>query len=353
MKVLELENVSKRFSNVIAVDKVSFSVDEGEFFFLLGPSGCGKTTTLKLIGGLEKSDEGIIKIDGTIVNDIPPYKRPTATVFQNWALFPHKKIYDNVAFGLRMKKVPKGKIKNKVNEYLDLVRLKGYENRYPRQLSGGEQQRIALIRALIVEPRILLLDEPLSNLDKRLREEMRVEIKQIQKKLGITTIFVTHDQAEAMSMADQIAIMRDGKIEQIGTPMRIYNNPETEFVAKFIGETNFFFGKVSIRDEVATVKTSSGLLLSVEGKVDVSEGAEVKIFVRPEDIKILEEKIGARGTNVFDGKIIERAYMGPYVRYYVRLDNENTLFVDEKKVYPIGSKVKVKLTVDRSLCFIA
>lgn len=355
---LELINVTKKFGDVVAADAVSFQVKVGEFFFLLGPSGCGKTTTLRLIGGLEKADEGIIKIKGDVVNAVPPYKRPTATVFQNWALFPHKSVYDNIAFGLRMKKVPKGEIRKKVKEFLDLARLSGYENRMPSQLSGGEQQRVALARALITNPALLLLDEPLSNLDLRLRQQMRTEIKQIQRQTGITTIFVTHDQTEAMSMADRIAVMVDGRIEQIGTAIQMYENPKSEFVAGFIGETNFFCGKVSsIKGTKAIIKTNSGLPLIIQNETNLAEGDKVAISIRPEDVEIFKGK-GVPRENTFIGKIYQKAYLGSYARYHIRLDNENTIFVDKKiisgareRMYAIGDKINVGWKIEDCLCF--
>lgn len=350
-KILELENVLKKFGNVIAVDKVSFTVEKGEFFSLLGPSGCGKTTTLKLIAGLEKCDEGLIKIAGEIVNDVPPYKRPTATVFQNWALFPHKNIYENVAFGLRMKKIPREEIKEKVKKYLEMVRLEGYETRYPRQLSGGEQQRVALIRSLIVEPKILLLDEPLSNLDRALRQEMRVEIRRLQKQLGITAIFVTHDQTEALSMSDRIGVMYKGRIIQIGAPMDVYNKPETEFVAKFIGDTNFFLGKVvSIQESIATIKTIDGLLFNISYQNELLKGMEIRAFIRPENVAVFEEANKSNELNIFDGEIIDNEYMGTYVRHYITLEGKKIVIADEKRVYPRGSKIKVELPANSFIC---
>jgi putative spermidine/putrescine transport system ATP-binding protein len=304
-----------------------------------------------LIAGLERCNEGFIKIDGVIVNDVPPYKRPTATVFQNWALFPHKNVYENVAFGLRMKKIPKNETKEKVKTYLKMVRLDGYETRYPHQLSGGEQQRVALVRSLIVEPKILLMDEPLSNLDRALRHEMRVEIRRIQRQLGITTIFVTHDQTEALSMSDRIGVMYKGKILQIGTPNDIYDNPEAEFVAKFIGDTNFFHGKVSsIHKSVATIKTAEGLFLNIKGQSELSAGTEIRAFIRPENVIIIEGVSKSDMCNIFDGEVIDNEYMGSHVRHYVKLEGTTIIIADEKKVYPKGSKVKVELPPDRFKC---
>jgi spermidine/putrescine ABC transporter ATP-binding subunit len=354
-KALELENVSKKFGDVIAVDKVSFSVENGEFFSLLGPSGCGKTTTLRLISGLEKCDEGLIKIDGAIMNDVPPFRRPTATVFQNWALFPHKNVYENVAFGLRMRKIPENEIKEKVKKYLEMVRLTGYEKRYPRQLSGGEQQRVALIRALIIEPKILLLDEPLSNLDRALRQEMRGEIRRIQRRLGITTIFVTHDQTEALSMSDRIGVMHSGRIIQIDTPEKIYTNPKTEFVAKFIGEANFFYGVVSsIHEKTATIETSDGLLFNfnLKNQCKLLKGTKIRAFIRPEYVKILEETNASRASNTFNGVIVDHEYFGSSIRHFIMLEGKTIIFVDDKKIRPKGNEVKVQLPSDYISYFI-
>ncbi|RLB37971.1 MAG: Fe3+/spermidine/putrescine ABC transporter ATP-binding protein, partial [Deltaproteobacteria bacterium] len=241
---VELEKITKKYKNIIAVDDISLEIRHGEFLFLLGPSGCGKTTTLRIIGGLEEPTSGIVRIKGKDVNGVSPEKRDTATVFQSWALFPHKTVYENVAFGLKMRKKPKKEIRDRVRAFLEMVNLSGFEDRYPGQLSGGQKQRVALARALVVEPAVLLLDEPLSALDLKLRQQMRFEIKRIQKKINVTTIFVTHDQTEAMAMADRIVVMNRGKIEQIGTPREIYYEPQSKFTSDFIGETNFLEGTV-------------------------------------------------------------------------------------------------------------
>ncbi|WP_087036767.1 ABC transporter ATP-binding protein [Thermococcus litoralis] len=254
---------------------------QGEFLTLLGPSGCGKTTTLRIIAGFEKPDKGRVYFDDTVVNDVPPYERNIGIVFQDYALFPHMTVYDNISFGLKLRKLPKEEIRRRVSWALELVGLKGFEDRYPEQLSGGQQQRVALARALVIEPQLLLLDEPLSNLDAKIRERLRGEVKRIQKELGITTIYVTHDQEEAMAISDRIAVMSVGKIEQVGNPLDLYYNPKNEFVAKFLGlsnilEVNAEEGKAYVGNLCFEVKT--------EGRV--------KIFFRPESVYIEEGDMG-------------------------------------------------------------
>lgn len=253
----------------------------GEFLTLLGPSGCGKTTTLRIIAGFEKPDRGEIYFDDTIMNDVPPYERNIGIVFQDYALFPHMTVYDNISFGLKLRKLPKGEIRRRVLWALELVGLKGFEDRYPEQLSGGQQQRVALARALVIEPQLLLLDEPLSNLDAKIRERLRGEIKRIQKELGITTIYVTHDQEEAMAISDRIAVMSVGKIEQVGDPLDLYYNPKNEFVAQFLGLSNIL--EVNAEDGKACI----GSLC-----FEVKKEGRVKIFFRPESVYVGEGDTG-------------------------------------------------------------
>lgn len=334
MDFLELEGVTKRFGKVLAVDDASLGVKKGEFLTLLGPSGCGKTTTLRIIVGFENPDEGSVYIKGKKVNDIPPYMRNTGMVFQNYALFPHMTVYENVAFGLKMRKLKKEDIKKRVKKALELVRLPGYEKRYPKQMSGGEQQRIALARALVIEPDVLLLDEPLSNLDLKLRQQMRLEIKQIQQRVGITSIYVTHDQGEALIMSDRVAVMNQGKIMQVGTPSTIYEHPENMFVADFIGEANFFEGKISeINGHEVTVLTNDGLFLCVEctdKEENFKPNSKVSVCMRPERIDITKTRIS--GKNVFRGEVENVVYIGSNVRYHIRLDNDYTLTVNKQIV---------------------
>jgi ABC-type Fe3+/spermidine/putrescine transport system ATPase subunit len=352
---VELVGVTKRYGAVTAVENINLSVKSGEFLALLGPSGCGKTTTLKMVGGLEDATEGEIKLKGEIVNDLPPNKRDTATVFQNWALFPHKTIFDNIAFGLRMRKADRNKIKKKVSEYLELVRLQGYENRMPAQLSGGEQQRIALARALIVEPAVLLLDEPLSNLDLALRQQMRVEIKDIINKVHVTSIFVTHDQTEALGMADRIMVMSRGKIEQVGTPSEIYENPQTEFVAGFVGQPNFFYGRIKAIDEdKAIIENDNGLNLICQRNPDLKAGNRVAVSVRVENTVIC--KPAEHYENCFEGIVFQKTYLGAYVQYHVSLGNDILLTVEERMTanlpaYEIDDTIKIGWKPEDSICF--
>ena len=284
-KIIELKNITKAFDGEPVLQNVNLDIYDNEFITLLGPSGCGKTTMLRLIGGFETPDEGEVLFLGKKINDVPPYKRNVNTVFQKYALFPHLNVFENVAFPLREKKVPKGEIEAKVHEMLSLVALSGFENRAVTRLSGGQQQRVAIARALVARPQVLLLDEPLGALDLKLRKDRQVELKKIQKQTGITFVFVTHDQEEALSMSDTVVVMSEGKIHQIGTPIDIYNEPQNAFVADFIGESNILDG-VMHRDR----------LVEFAGKqfdcVDVGFGTleRVDVVIRPEDIRIIDPK---------------------------------------------------------------
>ena len=297
---VRLENVVKRFDqDVVAVDGISVEIEHGSFFAMLGPSGCGKTTTLRMIGGFEEPTEGAIYLGDTDVVGLPPYKRDVNTVFQSYALFPHMTVFDNVAFGLQRRKVDKAEIRGRVLEILELVDLKGREQRKPKQLSGGQQQRVALARALVNTPRVLLLDEPLGALDLKLRKQMQLELKRIQAEVGITFVHVTHDQEEAMTMADTIAVMNQGKIEQLGSPTDLYERPRTAFVANFLGTSNLLQGTVEGAD---AVRLGDGTLV----RVDV-RGAQgpVAVGVRPEKIRL-----GEGGVNTLAGTVRESAYIG-------------------------------------------
>ena len=287
---LEISNLTKRFGNFVALDQLNLSIDSGEFVTLLGPSGCGKSTTIRMIAGLEKPDGGSITIDGTEVSRpnmvLPPESRNMGMVFQSYAVWPHMTVFENVAFALKMRKVPKETIPGRVRQMLDLVGLGGLEHRYPTQMSGGQQQRIALARALAAEPSILLLDEPLSNLDAKLRESMRFEIRSIQQRVGITAIYVTHSQEEALTMSDRIAVLNQGKLLQVGTPEEIYHRPINRFVANFVGLANFFEGQVVGRsDGHYLVRLASGdVIRVVDNGTDHPESVEV--LVRPEEISL-------------------------------------------------------------------
>jgi spermidine/putrescine transport system ATP-binding protein len=329
---VRLERVTKRFHDVVAVDDLSLEIERGEFFSLLGPSGCGKTTTLRMIAGFEDVTAGTIYLGDADVTDRPPYRRDVNTVFQNYALFPHLNVFENVAFGLRRRHVSNADVRRRVADMLELVQLPGMERRRTNQLSGGQQQRIALARALINQPRVLLLDEPLGALDLKLRKQMQFELKRIQTEVGITFIYVTHDQEEAMTMSNRIAVMRHGRIEQLGSPEDLYERPATEFVAGFLGKSNLLDGRVANVD---------GGLASVElegagGRVHVpadglTAGASVRVGVRPEKLRITAGGADSgepADANWLDGSVIDAGYLGVSTQYEVRLGNgvEVTVF---------------------------
>jgi len=319
MVKVRLEDVTKKFGEVVAVDRMSLSTNEGEFFTLLGPSGCGKTTALRMIAGFYKPDQGRICFDNEIVNDVPPFKRNTGMVFQTYALWPHMNVFENVAYGLALRKVPRDETRERVAEALRLVGLEGFEKRLPSELSGGQQQRVALARALVIEPKVLLLDEPLSNLDAKLRVQTRVEITRLQKELGITTVYVTHDQEEALCISDRIAVIDKGKVQQVGPPTEIYEKPQTRFVADFIGVANFLRGKiVGLGAEGrAIVETEGGTRVEAVLDSDVSVGASVLLSFRPEAVQIEEEGKATGSKNLIEGKVRLASYLGDTVRYEV------------------------------------
>ncbi len=325
---VELRNVSKVFdTSVVAVDGVSLEIEPGEFFSLLGPSGCGKTTTLRMIAGFEMPTSGEIYIEGRPMGETPPFRRNVNTVFQNYALFPHMTVADNVAFGLRMKRVPRDEIARRVREALQLVRLAGFEDRYPRQLSGGQQQRVALARALINRPRVLLLDEPLGALDLKLRKEMQLELKHLQMTVGITFIYVTHDQEEALTMSDRIAVMNAGRVLQVGTPLEIYERPSNRFVADFIGESNFLDGRVvELNGQCATVLIDDHLPLPARVQDELAVGEQVTIAIRPEKIR-LHPSAGEGAQGCVPGRVEEIVYIGTDTYYLVRLTKRCTVRV--------------------------
>ena len=322
---VELRSVTKRFGPVVAADDVSLQVRQGEFLTLLGPSGCGKTTTMRLVAGLETPTSGEILIREQCVTDLPPYHRNVSLMFQNYALFPHKNVFDNIAFGLKYRKVPGEERKQRVKESLALVHLPGMESRYPRQLSGGQQQRIALARALVVRPAVLLLDEPLSNLDLKLREKMRIELKQIQEQVGITFVFVTHDQQEALMLSDRIAVMDKGKLVQVGTPREVYERPQSRFVAEFVGQSNFLEGHIVNHCADATeVRLSSGLHLSIPATPHLTTGSRVTVQVRSERVRLFAERPLDRGHEFT--AIVERViYSGDTIQYLLQLESHDLL----------------------------
>ena len=305
------ERVSKRFDDTQAVDDVSLEVREGEFFSLLGPSGCGKTTSLRIIAGFERPDAGRILIGETDVTETPPHKRPVNTVFQSYALFPHLTVGENVAFGLRFRDLPKSEKPHLVTRALKLVRLFGFEQRKPHQLSGGQQQRVALARALVLEPALLLLDEPLGALDAKLRRELQVELKSLQREVGITFVYVTHDQEEALTMSDRMAVMSGGRIEQLGTPRDVYEAPATPFVAEFLGVSNLM---VASCDGAGRVTVDETLLAAEQG--DVSATGDVRITIRPERVEV---EPGGTGPNRMEALVERLVYLGATTQVLLRL----------------------------------
>ena len=307
-KIIELKNITKSFDGEVVLDNISLDIYDNEFITLLGPSGCGKTTTLRIIGGFETPDSGDVIFMGEDIKDVPPYKRNVNTVFQRYALFPHLNVFENVAFSLREKKVPKDEIKRKVTEMLTLVALKGFEKRSVTSLSGGQQQRVAIARALVNQPKVLLLDEPLAALDLKLRKDMQVELKNIQKATGITFVFVTHDQEEALSMSDTVVVMSEGRIQQIGTPVDIYNEPTNAFVADFIGESNILDG-VMLEDR--KVSFAGQVFECVDEGFDRRE--PVDVVVRPEDVDIVPEDKG-----MLKGVVTSVTFLG--VHYEIIVD---------------------------------
>ena len=306
---VRLVDVTKRFDDVVAVDRLSLEIEHGSFFALLGPSGCGKTTTLRMIGGFEQPTEGQIYLGDTEVSGLPSYKRDVNTVFQSYALFPHLSVFENVAFGLRRRGVRGQTLTGQVNEILRLVGLEGMGKRKPRQLSGGQQQRVAVARALVNKPKVLLLDEPLGALDLKLRKQMQLELKGIQHDVAITFVHVTHDQEEAMTMADRIAVMNHGRIEQLGTPTELYETPRTAFVASFLGVSNLIAGTVSGSD---SVRLHSGPEVRVRPDALAGRTGEVAVGIRPEKIEL-----GQGQPNTLDGTVVEQAYVGVSTQYIV------------------------------------
>lgn len=326
---LTLENITKVFpargnvGEVTAVHHVDLEIQKGELVTLLGPSGCGKTTTLRMIAGFEFPTTGNIFLDGKEINSLPPHKRDMSMVFQSYAIFPHLTVFENIAYGLNVQRLNKKDIAKRVNRVLELVHLEGYGNRAPGQLSGGQQQRVALARALVMEPKVLLMDEPLSNLDAKLREEMRTEIRRIQKELNITSVYVTHDQIEAMTLSDKIVVMNQGIIEQIGSPIEVYRFPNSRFVADFIGRANFVAGVVQAHEGHTLAVKSLGQVLNLSNvKREFQTGDEVTLIVRPEMIQV--KKTGG----LFKGNIRRAVYLGDVIEYAVEVSGCTVLGVE-------------------------
>ena len=332
-KIIELKNISKNFEDQQVLKWIDLNIYENEFLTLLGPSGCGKTTLLRIIGGFEEPSNGQLIFDGKDISKVPPYKREVNTVFQKYALFPFLNVADNIAFGLNLKKMDKDIIEKKVSKMLELVGLKGFEKRDVTLLSGGQQQRVAIARALVNEPKVLLLDEPLGALDAKLRKDMQTELKKIQKEVGITFIFVTHDQEEALSMSDTIVVLNDGVIQQIGTPMDIYNEPQNRFVAEFIGESNIIEGNM-IKDCLVNF---DGIDWECVDK-GFKDNEDIEVVLRPEDMDVVGPEAGK-----VSGTIISKVFMGVHYEYLVETKNRNYK-VHTTENYEIGKKVG--LTID-------
>ena len=351
MPALHLENITKRYGKLKAVDNLSLEVRDGELLTLLGPSGCGKTTVLRCVSGFVRPDDGQIYLGDRKITEIPTEKRGIGLVFQHYALWPHMTVFDNLAFGLQIKRLSKDEIKQKVEQTLTLVQLGGLEDRFPRQLSGGQQQRVALARALVLEPNILLLDEPLSNLDALLREQMRFEIAQIHKHAKITTIYVTHDQTEAMVISDRIAVMEKGRIMQLGNPLEIYSKPANKFVAGFMGTTNFIHGKVTGVDrDYIVVATDDGLTFLGSGH-GLEKGQEVDVAIRPESIKFLsseEAKTAQQESNVHETEVVRASYVGELIDYQLKIKNHLIRARGEvRTLHKVGERVAIKLDPDQ------
>jgi spermidine/putrescine transport system ATP-binding protein len=320
---VQLVALTKRFADVTAVDSVDLEIRGGEFFSLLGPSGCGKTTSLRLIAGFERPTEGRILLDGTDVAYTPPHRRNVNTVFQNYALFPHLNVFDNVAFGLRRAKRPKAEIKERVGRILELVQLSGYEKRKSSELSGGQQQRVALARALVLNPAVLLLDEPLGALDAKLRKTLQIELKALQQEVGITFLYVTHDQEEALTMSDRLAVMNGGSVEQVGAPRDVYEDPETLFVAEFLGVSNLMEGTARGAGNGASLVAVEGFELQARGGATGFVGP-AKLVIRPERVE-LEPHDSPAGPNRVPGMVERRVYVGSAVQVIVRVATGETL----------------------------
>ena len=351
---LVARDVHKSFGSVRAVDGISFEVGRGEFYSLLGPSGCGKTTTLRIVAGFEQPDSGSIVLAGTDITSTPPNHRKVNTVFQHYALFPHLTVEDNVAYGLKQAKVAGDELGRRLDEALRTVRLEDLRDRRPRELSGGQQQRVALARALINEPTVLLLDEPLAALDLKLRKAMQQELKKLQERVGITFIYVTHDQEEALTLSDRIAVMNEGRILQEGSPAEIYERPRTRFVADFIGQTNFFEGVVADDGDPVVVTETSGLTLRCAPASFAGTGTKVAVSVRPE--KIVPANGTASDANLVEGTLLRRVYLGDLVQYHLLLEGGRELMVQRQNerddlatAWDVGQRVRVGWASDSAL----
>lgn len=362
MDYIEVKGLTKIFGkNIVAVDNANFSLKNGEFISLLGPSGCGKSTILNMISGLIEPTEAEIFVDEKCFYshikqiNVPAEKRKMGMVFQDFALWPHLNVFENVAFGLRLRKVPSKEIQKKVLESLEMVQLPGFEKRLPRELSGGQQQRVAFARAIVISPKVLLLDEPLSALDAKLREEMREEITNLVRELNITTIYVTHDQVEALTMSDRMFVMNQGEILREGTPLAIYEDPRVSFVAAFIGKSNFINGTYQKNAEGVSIKVNENLIIkSISPKGDIEDGQTVSAVLRPEKIKIAEsvENVNRTGMNILEGKLLRSVFLGDIFETQFQIDDDVVFKVPLEKEYPadktfylIFNKAEVKILI--------
>ncbi|MBD3185126.1 polyamine ABC transporter ATP-binding protein [Candidatus Poribacteria bacterium] len=348
MASVRLENISKKFDDVVAVDKINLTIKDGEFFSLLGPSGCGKTTILRMIAGFYHPTFGNIYFNDRDVSALPPNKRNTGMVFQSYALFPHMTVSENVAFGLRVRKINASERKQRVSDALKLVDLSGYEDRKVTQLSGGQQQRVALARAVVIEPSILLLDEPLSNLDAKLRRDTRDQIQRLQRELKITTVYVTHDQEEALTLSDRIALLRKGVCQQIGTPDEIYNHPSNAFVASFIGRSNLLEGKVLENEGIMLIKVEDDLKLNVSSQKKLEPDQNVTLAIRPETIML--HKNQESRLNTFEGVVELRQFNGYTVEYNIDVQGHKINVIslnEETQLYNTKDKVYAEFPVNR------
>ncbi|MEM0021803.1 MAG: ABC transporter ATP-binding protein [Fervidicoccaceae archaeon] len=352
MPELFLDGISKQYGKVVAVKDVTLKVEDGKIVSLLGPSGCGKTTTLRIIAGLTLPDKGKILLGGRDITFFPPEKRGMGMVFQNYAVWPHMTVFDNVAFPLKSKGLSKGEIASRVKEALELVRMHELRNRYPHQLSGGQQQRVALARALAVYPEVLLLDEPLSNLDARLREEMRFEIRELQRRLKLTAVYVTHDQLEAFTISDKIAVMNEGKILQISEPRELYNNPANDFVATFLGKLNAMRGEVTsvLENCFALIRTPIGILRARMTKCGEGlKGSRVLVGIRPLSLKIVKREVNKDEWNYVRGTVVSSVFLGDLFEYKVKVSEEAVLIVQSTEEANEGEEIGLLLDPERLL----
>ena len=344
---IEFINIVKRYDDITVIPKLSLKINEGEFFTLLGPSGCGKTTLLRMVAGFNSIEEGEITFNGEVINSIPAYKRNIGMVFQNYAIFPHMTVSENIEYGLKLRKHSKEEAKKKLEDILKVVKIYEYKDRSPDKLSGGQQQRVALARAIVIHPTVLLMDEPLSNLDAKLRIEMRSAIREIQKNIGITTVYVTHDQEEALAISDRIAIMNKGVIQQIDTPRKIYLRPSNVFVATFIGHSNIFNGKIVIEEGKNHIAFENGYSVPMDNlNSEAENGKEIQISVRPEEFTISDSSDGIRGTIHFN------TFLGKYINYEVMLHNREIIELTQDTstndtFYEIGQEVYLQVNKNR------